>query len=150
MVNALIITVINFIIFSIFKIPYAPLVALICGVTDMIPYFGPFIGAVPCAFIILIADPIKVIWFAALVLVIQQIDGNIVGPKILGEKVGVDSLLIIVAITLGGGLFGIAGMFVGVPVFTVIYHAFNEFLSGRLKKKGLPTDTDSYEKGAAK
>jgi len=151
LVNAFFITIINFVIFGIFKIPYYPLVALICGVTDMIPYFGPFIGAVPCAFIILIADPIKVVWFAALVLVIQQIDGNIVGPKILGEKVGVDSLLIIVAITLGGGLFGIAGMFVGVPVFTIIYHAFNEFVSGRLKKKGLPTDTDSYsQKGAAK
>lgn len=151
-VNALFITAINFVVFGLFKIPYYPLVALICGVTDMIPYFGPFIGAVPCAFIILIADPIKVLWFAALVLVIQQIDGNIVGPKILGEKVGVDSLLIIVAITIGGGLFGVAGMFVGVPVFTVIYHAFNEIVCGRLKKKGLPTDTASYKvkKGAAK
>ncbi len=134
-VNAMIITVINFIVFGLFGIPYYPLVALICGVTDMIPYFGPFIGAVPCAFIILIADPIKVLWFALLVLVIQQIDGNIVGPKILGEKVGVDSLIIIVAITLGGGFFGVIGMFVGVPIFTVLYHAFNEFISFRLKKK---------------
>ncbi len=150
-VNALFITVINFIVFSIFKIPYAPLVALICGVTDMIPYFGPFIGAIPCAFIILIADPIKTLWFAVLVLVIQQIDGNIVGPKILGEKVGVDSLLIIVAITLGGGLFGIFGMFVGVPVFTIIYHAFNEFVTARLKKKGLSTEMSAYsQKGAGR
>jgi len=151
MVNAFFITVINFIVFSIFKIPYAPLVALICGVTDMIPYFGPFIGAVPCAFIILIADPIKVLWFAVLVLVIQQIDGNIVGPKILGEKVGVDSLLIIVAITLGGGLFGVFGMFVGVPVFTIIYHVFNEFVTARLKKKGLPAEMSAYsQKGAGR
>lgn len=151
MVNAFFITVINFIVFSIFKIPYAPLIALICGVTDMIPYFGPFIGAVPCAFIILIADPIKVVWFAVIVLIIQQIDGNIIGPKILGEKVGVDSLLIIVAITLAGGLFGIVGMFVGVPVFTIIYHALNEFITARLKKKGLPTSSEAYfKKGAGK
>ena len=90
-----------------------------------------------------------VVWFAALVLVIQQIDGNIVGPKILGEKVGVDSLLIIVAITLGGGLFGIFGMFVGVPVFTIIYHVFNEFVTARLKKKGLSTEASAYSKKGA-
>lgn len=146
LLNAFLITVINFIVFGICGIPYYPLVALITGITDMIPYFGPFIGAIPCGFIILIADPIKLIWFAVLVLIIQQIDGNIVGPKILGEKVGVDSLLIIVAITVGGGLFGIAGMFVGVPVFTVIYHAINTFISSRLKKKERPTSSKAYEK----
>ena len=146
LLDALFITLINFVVFGLCDIPYYPLIALITGVTDMIPYFGPFIGAIPCAFIILIAEPVKVIWFIALVLVIQQIDGNIVGPKILGEKVGADSLLVIVAITVGGGLFGIAGMFVSVPVFTIIYHAINVFLASRLRKKGLPTDTASYEK----
>ena len=145
-VNAFIITLINFVAFGICGIPYYPLIALITGITDIIPYFGPFIGAIPCAFIVLIADPVKVIWFLALVLVIQQIDGNIVGPKILGEKVGVDSLLIIVAITVGGGLFGIAGMFVSVPVFTVLYHAISTFIASKLRKKGLPTDTAAYEK----
>ena len=145
-VNALIITVVNLVVFSVFDIPYAPVIALVCGVTDMIPYFGPFIGAIPCAFIILIAEPAKVIWFAVLVLVIQQIDGNIVGPKILGEKVGVDSLLIIVAITVSGGLFGIAGMFVGVPVFTVIYNVAMEIVNSKLKKKGMSIDTDNYKK----
>ena len=148
LVNALLITLINFIVFGLCGIPYYPLVALITGITDMIPYFGPFIGAVPCAFIILIADPVKVIWFIALVLVIQQIDGNIVGPKILGEKVGVDSLLIIVAITVGGSLFGIAGMFVSVPVFTVLYHAVNVFLESKLRKKNLPADAAAYEKSS--
>lgn len=148
LLNAFLITIINFIVFGMCGIPYYPLVALVTGITDMIPYFGPFIGAIPCGFIIFIADPIKLIWFAVLVLIIQQIDGNIVGPKILGEKVGVDSLLIIVAITVGGGLFGIAGMFVGVPVFTVIYHAISTFISSRLKKKGLPSDGSSYEKEA--
>ncbi len=150
--NALIITLLNFIVFGLCGIPYYPLVALITGITDMIPYFGPFIGALPCAFIILIADPIKVIWFALLVLVIQQLDGNFIGPKILGEKVGVDSLLIIVAITVSGGLFGIVGMFVGVPVFTVIYHMLLSFLNGRLKKRGLPVENSAYikKKGAVK
>lgn len=143
-VNAIIITLLNFIVFGICGIPYYPLVALITGITDMIPYFGPFIGAIPSAFIILIADPVKVLWFAALVLVIQQIDGNFVGPKILGEKVGVDSLLIIVAITVSGGMFGIVGMFVGVPIFTIIYHMTISFLDGRLKRKGLPTATSAY------
>lgn len=147
-VNALLITVINFIVFGICGIPYYPLVALVTGVTDLIPYFGPFIGAIPCAFIILIADPVKVIWFIVLVLVIQQVDGNIVGPKILGEKVGVDSLVIIVAITIGGSLFGIAGMFISVPVFTVLLHAANSFLDTRLRKKGLPTEMQAYEKSS--
>lgn len=151
-VNALIITVVNFAVFGIADIPYYPLIAVITGVTDMIPYFGPFIGAVPCAFIIFIADPIKAIWFGVLVLVIQQIDGNFVGPKILGEKVGVDSLLVIVAITVSGGMFGIVGMFIGVPVFTLLYRAVNEFMARRLEKKGLPTSLDAYKekKGATK
>ena len=113
----------------------------------MIPYFGPFIGAVPAAFIILIADPIKVLWFIALALVVQQLDGNFIGPKILGEKVGVDSLLIIVAITVSGGLWGIIGMFIGVPVFTVLYQMVKEFIEKRLKAKGLPTETSEYAAG---
>lgn len=155
LLNALIITLLNFIVFGLCDIPYYPLIALITGITDMIPYFGPFIGAIPSAFIILIADPIKVIWFAVLVLVIQQIDGNFVGPKILGEKVGVDSLLIIIAITVSGRLWGIVGMFIGVPLFTVLQQAVREFVNNRLAKKGLPTETSAYKtdskrKGAAK
>lgn len=155
LVDAFIITLLNFIVFGLSGIPYYPLIALITGVTDMIPYFGPFIGAIPSVFIILIADPIKVIWFAILVLVIQQIDGNIIGPKILGDKVGVDSLLIIIAITVSGGLWGIVGMFIGVPLFTVFQQAVREIVNHRLAKKGLPTETwayrgDSKRKGTAK
>ncbi|MBR5538949.1 MAG: AI-2E family transporter [Clostridia bacterium] len=149
LLNAFIITVVNFILYGLCGIPYAPLIALITGITDMIPYFGPFIGAIPAAFIILIADPIKVLWFIALVLVIQQIDGNFIGPKILGEKVGVDSLLIIVAITVSGGLWGIVGMFIGVPVFTVLYQMVKEFVENRLEKKGLPKETKEYGKKGA-
>lgn len=144
LLNATLITLLNFVVFGLFDIPYYPLIALITGITDMIPYFGPFLGAIPSAFIILIADPIKVIWFVILVLVIQQLDGNIIGPKILGEKVGVDSLLIIVAITVSGGLFGVAGMFLGVPVFTVLQQAVREFVNNRLTKKNLSTATADY------
>ncbi len=146
LINAMLITVVNFILFGICGIPYYPIIALITGVTDLIPYFGPFIGAVPCIFIILIDNPIKVIWFLVLVLVIQQIDANIIGPKILGEKVGADSLLIIVAITVGGSLFGIAGMFLSVPVFTVMAHMVNAFVNHRLHKKKLPTYSAAYKK----
>ena len=151
LVNAVIITLLNFIVFGLCGIPYYPLIALITGITDMIPYFGPFIGAIPSAFIILIADPIKVLWFAVLVLVIQQLDGNFIGPKILGEKVGMDSLIVIVAITVSGGLWGIVGMFIGVPVFTVLQQALREIVSRRLARKGLPTETVAYgrsKKGA--
>lgn len=144
LLNATLITLLNFVVFGLFDIPYYPLIALITGITDMIPYFGPFLGAIPSVFIILIADPIKVIWFVILVLVIQQLDGNIIGPKILGEKVGVDSLLIIVAITVSGGLFGVAGMFLGVPVFTVLQQAVREFVNNRLAKKKLSTVTEDY------
>ena len=145
LLDALLITLLNFIVFGLCGIPYYPLIALITGVTDMIPYFGPFIGAVPSVFIILIADPIKVIWFVILVLVIQQIDGNLIGPKILGEKVGVDSLLIIIAITVSGGLWGIVGMFIGVPLFTVLQQAAREIVNSRLTKKGLPTELSAYK-----
>ncbi len=142
--DAVIITLINFIVFGLAGIPYYPLVSLVCGVTDVIPYFGPFIGAVPCAFIILIADPIKMLWFIVLTLVIQQCDGNIIGPKILGEKVGVDSLMIVVAITVSGGLWGLVGMFIGVPLFAVLRQAVKELVESRLQKKHLPTETTAY------
>ena len=142
--DAVIITLINFIVFGLARIPYYPLVSLVCGVTDVIPYFGPFIGAVPCAFIILIADPVQMIWFVVLTLVIQQCDGNIIGPKILGDKVGVDSLMIVVAITVSGGLWGLVGMFIGVPLFAVLRQAVKELVESRLQKKHLPVDTAAY------
>lgn len=144
LLDAVIITLINFIAFGIARIPYYPLVSLICGVTDIIPYFGPFIGAIPCAFIILIADPVKMIWFVVLTLVIQQCDGNIIGPKILGEKVGVNSLMIVVAITISSGLWGLVGMFIGVPLFAVLRQAIKELVESRLRKKHLPIETVAY------
>lgn len=124
--------------------PYAMLIAVVCGVTNLIPFFGPFIGAIPCGFLILLVDPVKVIWFGIFVLVLQQCDGNIIKPFLFGETMGVPAIWVLISIIAGGGLFGIAGMLLGVPVFTVIYMLFSEFLAGRLKKKNLPTGTDNY------
>lgn len=142
--DSLIIGVLCFIVISIFKIPYAVLISVIVGVTNVIPYFGPFIGAIPSAILILMVDPIKALTFVIIVLVLQQIDGNIIGPKILGDSTGLSSFWVIFAITVFGGYFGVFGMFIGVPVFAVIYAAIKEFINQRLAKKELPVSTTFY------
>ena len=129
---------------TLMDMPYALLIAAVCSVTDLIPFFGPFIGAIPCGFLILLVDPIKVIWFGIFVLVLQQIDGNIIRPFLLEETMGLPATWALISIIAGGGLFGIPGMLLGVPIFTVIYMLFSEFLSDKLKKKNLPTSTDDY------
>lgn len=147
--DSIIVAIEGLIIFSIFGIPYAPLIAIIVGVTNIIPIFGPFLGAFPSAFIIFIANPSKVILFIILIIVIQQIDGNIVAPYILGSKTGLTSLGIIIAITVTGGYFGILGMFIGVPLFAVIYDVINEGTNARLKEiddPEFPPEEDTEEK----
>lgn len=124
--------------------PYPMLLAVVCGVTNLIPFFGPFIGAIPCGVIILLADPVKVIWFALFVLILQQVDGNVIKPHLFGESMGLPALWVLVSITIGGGLFGIPGMLLGVPVFAVIYLLFAEFVSNKLKKKNMPEETGAY------
>ena len=124
--------------------PYALLVSVIVGVTNIIPFFGPFIGAIPSAFIILIAEPIKAIWFLLFILLLQQFDGNILGPKILGNSTGLPAIWVLFAILIGGGLSGFVGMIVGVPTFAVIYTLFKEYLNDRLQKRGLSQRTDDY------
>ena len=124
--DSIIVAVEGFIIFSLCGIPYAPLVAVIVGITNIIPILGPFLGAVPSAFIIFIVDPGKVILFIILIIIIQQIDGNIVAPFILGSSLGLSSFGIIVAITVMGGLWGIPGMFIGVPFFAFIADMIEE------------------------
>ena len=146
LLDSLIIGLLCFIFSSIFKFPYAPLVSLVVGVTNVIPYFGPFLGAIPSAFLILLDSPIQCFYFCIFILVLQQFDGNILGPAILGETTGLSSFWVIVAILLGGGLFGVIGMFLGVPVFACIYTAVRTYSAYRLEKKGLPTDTESYFK----
>lgn len=138
LIDSLIVALEGLAIFSIFGIPYAPLVAFIIGVTNLIPIFGPFLGAVPTGFIILIADPSKLILYIILIFIIQQIDGNIVAPLILGSKTGLTSLGIIIAITVFGGYFGILGMFIGIPLFAVIYDIIAENTNARLVEIGDP------------
>lgn len=108
-----------FIALTIFNIPYAPLVSVVCGFTNMIPIFGPFIGAIPSFLIIMIGSPLKALWFLVIIVVIQQIDGNIIAPKIIGESTGLSAIAVISAVTIVGGLFGLVGMVLGVPLFAV-------------------------------
>ena len=126
-------------------VPYTLLIAVLIGITDIVPVVGPFIGVIPSAIIILLTDPIKVIPFLLCILIVQQIDGNIIAPKILGENTGVSSLCVMISITVMGAIWGLAGMVLGVPLFATIIELTNEFLNKRLQDKGLPTKTDSDE-----
>ncbi len=135
--DSLIIGILCWIITSIMQIPYAPLISFIVGLTNMIPVFGPFIGAVPCVFILLIIDPFKALEFAVFILILQQVDGNILGPYILGDSMGLPTLWVMFAIIVGGSLFGIVGMFIGVPVFSVIYVLIRSWANQRLAKKDI-------------
>ena len=131
-------------LFYLFGIPYPVLIAVIIGVTDIIPFFGPFLGAIPSALIILIADPPKAILFLALILLVQQIDGNIIAPAILGNKTGLSSLGVIIAVAVMGDLFGIVGMVIGVPLFALIMTLLDDFVKSRLQAKGADTDLYAY------
>lgn len=142
--DSFIIGVLCFIGTSILKIPYALLISVIVGVTNVIPFFGPYLGAIPCALILIMINPMKCLVFLIFVLVLQQFDGNVLGPKILGDSTGLSSFWVIFSITVFGGMFGILGMFIGVPVFAVIYAAIKTLVSQRLKKKNMPADTVYY------
>lgn len=147
LLDSLIIGLLSFIIFAIFGIPYYPLIALIVGVTNIIPIIGPIIGAIPCAFIIFIADPGKVLWFILMILIIQQIDGNLIGPKILGDSTGLSSMWVLIAITITGSLFGLTGMFLGVPLFAVLYSWIKNLVERKLVRRHLPHRTNDYYEG---
>ena len=129
----------------IFKFPSALLVSVIIGVTNVIPFFGPFIGAVPATLLILIQSPIKALWFVLFVLVLQQLDGNVIGPAILGESTGLTAFWVLFAILLFGGMWGIVGMIVGVPLFAMIYRLLKDYLELRLYHKRLGTETEMYK-----
>lgn len=136
-IDSLIIGVICFIGMAIFGMPYALLISFIVGITNMIPVFGPFIGAVPGIFILLIVNPVYALWFAIWILILQQVDGNIIGPYILGDSVGLPSLWIMFSIIVGGGFFGLVGMFLGVPFFSVVYIIVKTLVQERLEKKNI-------------
>ena len=142
--DSAIIGVLCFIGCSVLQMPYTVLVSFIVGVTNVIPYFGPFIGAIPSIFIIMIADPLKSLVFAVFVLILQQLDGNIIGPKILGDSTGLSAFWVIFAVTFFGGLFGFVGMLIGVPTFAVIYALVRNFAEFKLGKKGLKTQTPDF------
>lgn len=138
--DSTIVGVLVYIIISIMDVPYALLLAVLIGITDIVPVVGPWIGVIPSAVIVLLTDPIKVIPFLLCILIVQQIDGNIIAPKILGENTGVSSLCVMIAITVMGAIWGLAGMVLGVPFFATIIELTNEFLNKRLEKKGLSTE----------
>ncbi len=144
LVDSLIIGILTFVWLSIIKMPYTVLISVIVGVTNIIPFFGPFIGAIPSAILVLLVSPQKCLWFLLSILVIQQLDGNIIGPKILGNSTGVSSFWVLFSILFFGGIMGPAGMIIGVPTFAVIYRLTAEWVNKRLKKKQLSTITDDY------
>ena len=142
--DSFIVGVLCFIGCSILRIPYALLVSVLVGITNIIPFFGPFIGAVPSMFIILTESPLKALIFLVFIVVLQQFDGNILGPKILGNRIGINGFWVLFSIILGAGLFGFAGMLLGVPVFVVIYTGIGNLVNRKLIRSGLPTDTEAY------
>lgn len=145
-VDSIIIGILCYFGMTILKLDFVVLISVIVGVTNVIPFFGPFIGAIPSALILLLVDPMQCLIFVIWVLVLQQLDGNVIGPLILGDSTGVNGFWIIVSISVGGGMFGVPGMIFGVPVFATIYHLVRYICEELLKKKGMPTDTDAYRK----
>lgn len=143
-IDSLIIGIICFICLTLLKMPYILLVSVIVGFTNIIPFFGPYIGGAISVVLILLSEPRKGLIFIVFIIVLQQIDGNLIGPKILGESTGLSSFWVIFSILVGSGLFGFAGMIFGVPTFAVIYHLIKKFVEQRLSKKKLPTDTQAY------
>ncbi|MGI6196027.1 MAG: AI-2E family transporter [Eubacteriales bacterium] len=139
-IDSLIIGLLCFFGMTILRIPYTPLVSVVVGVTNVIPYFGPFMGAIPSLFIILLDNPIKALWFGIFILVLQQLDGNLIGPKIIGQKIGLSSFWVVFSLLIMGSLMGVVGLLLAVPIFALIYD-FIVFLCNRsLAKKGLNDD----------
>ncbi|MGM9594496.1 MAG: AI-2E family transporter [Candidatus Onthomonas sp.] len=144
LLDSLIIGILCFIGTSLLRLPYTLLVSVVIGVTNVIPFFGPFLGAVPCGLLILLTSPIKCVYFIIFILALQQFDGNILGPKILGNTTGLSAFSVLFAIILFGGLFGFVGMIIGVPLFAIIASIVTELVNGRLREKEMSLDTQDY------
>lgn len=145
LIDSLIVGILCFIGCLIIDVPYSLVISVIVGVTNIIPYFGPFIGAVPSALLILLVTPNKCITFLIFVFILQQFDGNVLGPKIMGSKTGLSSFWVLFSLLIFGGLFGVVGMLVGVPLFSIIYSVIDKIIKDRLNKKQLPVESIYYE-----
>lgn len=145
-IDSIIVAILTFIVLSIADMPYTALISVLIGVTNIIPFFGQYIGVIPSAFLVFLVSPVKGVIFIVLAVVILQIDGNIIGPKIIGESIGLGSFWILFAILVFGSLFGILGMICAVPVFAVIYKTVKQWSRKRLEKKGLPKETGNYRR----
>lgn len=146
-IDSIIIGLLCFIGTTLMQTPYAVLVSVIIGVTNVIPFFGPYLGAIPSTILIFVVDPmhpLNCVYFAVFILILQQFDGNFLGPKILGDSTGLTGFWVIFAITFFGGLFGVIGMIIGVPIFAVIYAAIKSVVNNALKKKRMPYETNAY------
>ena len=135
--DSLIIGILCYICCTFMRMPYAVMIAVIVGITNVIPVFGPFLGAIPCMIILVMINWVKALEFMVFIVILQQIDGNIIGPYILGDAVGLPTLWVMFAIIVGGALFGVVGMFLGVPTFAVIYTLIKEWTHNRLESKKL-------------
>jgi predicted PurR-regulated permease PerM len=144
LLDSLIIGVLCFIGMSLLRLPYPMLIATIVGVTNVIPFFGPYIGAIPSAILILLVSPLQCFYFVVFILILQQLDGNVIGPHILGDATGLSGFWVVVAITVASGLFGFAGMLLGVPVFAFLYTLLSDWVNRRLQEKERPTQTTHY------
>lgn len=143
--DSAIIGVLTFVLLTIFNMPYKLLLSVIIGITNIIPFFGPFFGAIPSAVIILFVDPSKVLWFLVLIFIIQQLDGNVIGPKILGDSIGISAFWILFSLLVAGKFLGLVGMIIGVPLFAIIYSIIKDIVESKLSHKGLPTETENYK-----
>ena len=144
LVDSLIIGILCFKCTSLMKMPYALLVSTIVGVTNIIPFFGPFIGAIPSALLILTVNPIQCLYFMIIVFILQQFDGNILGPAILGQSTGLGSIWVLFSILIFGDLFGFVGMIIGVPLFAVMYYLFSKYVFKKLQQNDLQQEVDAY------
>lgn len=144
LLDSLIVGIICFVCLTVLKMPYALLVSVIVGVTNIIPMFGPFIGAIPSAFLILLVSPAKCIVFIIFIIILQQLDGNIIGPRILGNSTGLSALYVTVAMLLFGKLMGFLGMIIGVPLFATLYYIVKRLAEYSLKRQGLLVETAGY------
>ena len=143
-IDSFIIGVLTYLVLKICDIPFALMISVIVGVTNVIPFFGPFIGAIPSVFILLLEDPKSALYFIIIIVVIQQLDGNVIGPKIVGNAIGMSSFWVLISVLVGGGLFGFAGMALGVPVFALIYRYVDKLTIKSLERKEKNTNTSYY------